>query len=172
MSLISNTDKCALSLGVELNSDGSIDASSIILTPSLIHVDYRLTYEQVDEMLDEGVGYTEEWECGALLAAATKRREHRVQMGSTEGFIPYPIPKGVVTVKSDEDGRHDIDLRIETTHNSGANMTAGGLEGSVEHYDPHASPISSSWLIVTEMMILGKWRMLVDYFFTHVMHIF
>lgn len=161
MSLLPNTDKYALSLGVELNSDGSIDASSIIVTSSIIHVDYRLTYEQVDEMLDEGVGYTEEWECGALLAAATKRREHRVQMGSTEGFVPYPIPKGFVTVKSNEESQHDIELGIETTHNSGANITAGRVEGSVEHYDPYASPISSSWLIVTEMMILGETHVLI-----------
>ena len=56
MSLESMSDKCALSLGVELHPDGTIDGSSIILTPSLVRVDYRLTYDQVDEMLDEGVG--------------------------------------------------------------------------------------------------------------------
>jgi exoribonuclease R len=157
MSLTSNTDKYALSLGVQLNSDGSINASSIILTSSLIHVNYRLTYDQVDEMLDEGVGYTEEWEVGALLAAATKRREHRVQRGSSEGFIPCPIPKGFVTVDKDgQDGGYNIDVRIETTHNSGLNMTVGGVDGGVEHYDPYASPVSSSQLIVTEMMILGE----------------
>jgi hypothetical protein len=169
MSLTSNTDKHALSLGVELNPDGSIDASSIVLTPSLIHVNYRLTYDQVDEMLDEGLAFFEEWEIGALLAAATKRREHRVERGSTEGFVPCPIPKSFITVTYDKDGGNDddytIEVKIETTHNSGNNVTASKAEGTAEHYDPYASPVSSSQLIVTEMMILagealGKWHAL------------
>jgi hypothetical protein len=77
-------------------------------------------------------------------------------MGSSEGFVPYPIPKGSITVKKGMDGVDNIELSIESTHNSGANMTAGKTEGVEELYDPYASPISSSWLIVTEMMILGK----------------
>lgn len=154
MSLESWEDNCALSLGVELNPDGSIDPSSIIVTPSLIHVDYRLTYDQVDEMLDEGVGYTEEWQIGALLSAATQRRAHRVGRGSTEAMVPCPIPNGMVSAKyNEETSKHDISLKIETTHNSGANMTTGGSD---DHYDPYCSPISSSQLIVTEMMILGE----------------
>lgn len=107
-------------------------------------------------MLEEGVGYTEEWEIGALLAAATKRRRHRVEVGSSEGLIPCPVPKGFVTVTTDDEGKYEIDIRTETTHNSGSNRTAGGVENSVEHYDPYASPVSSSQLIVTEMMILGE----------------
>jgi hypothetical protein len=186
MSLESWSDKCALSLGVGLNPDGTIDPSSIIVTPSLVRVDYRLTYDQVDEMLDEGVGYTEEWEIGALLAAAIKRRDHRVRRGSTEGMVPYPIPKSIVTVTRRRESRnggtsggggerggefYDISLKIETTHNSGTNMTAigtttltmatttkGGNGGACNdvHYDPYCSPVSCSQLIVTEMMILGE----------------
>ena len=152
MSLESYSDKYALSLGVELNPDGSIIPSSIVMTPSLVQVDYRLTYDQVDEMLDEGVGYTEEWQIGAMLAAATKRRAHRVGQGSTEGMVPYPIPKGMVSAEYNEEKRdYDVSLRIETTHNSGANMTA-----EEDGNDPYASPVSSSQLIVTEMMILGR----------------
>jgi exoribonuclease R len=164
MSLESNGDKYALSLGVQLNPDGSIDPSSIIFTSSLIHVDYQLTYDQVDEMLDEGVGYTEEWQIGALLSAATKRRAHRVGKGSTEGMVPFPIPKGIVSAAYNEEmGEYEVSLKIETTHNSGANMTAAGeaKEGMMHddddvHYDPYCSPVSSSQLIVTEMMILGE----------------
>ena len=159
MSLASWEDRCALSLGVELNPDGSIDPSSIVVTPSLVHVDYRLTYDQVDEMLDEGVGYTEEWQIGAMLAAATRRREIRVGKGSTEGMVPFPIPNGMVTASYNEDSNeYDVSLKIETSHNSGSNMTtAGSKEGAFDpHYDPYCSPISSSQLIVTEMMILGE----------------
>jgi len=165
MSLNAWEDKYALSLGVELNEDGSINPSSVVLTPSIINVDYRLTYDQVDEMLDEGVGYVEEWQLGALLEAATKRRSHRVNRGSTEGMVPFPIPKGMVTANYDKKlGDYDISLRIETTHNSGANITTGGDEVCDAHYDPYCTPVSSSQLIVTEMMILageaiGKWQM-------------
>ena len=166
MSLHAYEDKYALSLGVELNEDGTIIPSSVILTPSVISVDYRLTYDQVDEMLDEGVGYAEEWQLGALLAAATKRRSHRVNRGSTEGMVPFPIPKGMVTANYDEKlGEYDISLKIETTHNSGANITTGGGGDICDaHYDPYCTPVSSSQLIVTEMMIMageaiGKWQM-------------
>jgi hypothetical protein len=162
MSLESWQDKCALSLGVELNADGTIIPSSIIVTPSNIHVHYRLTYEQADEMLDEGVGYTEEWQIGALLAAATLRRAHRVSRGSTEGMVPFPIPKGMVTATYDEKTNdYDISLKIEATHNSGSNVTTmtgttnpgGAAIGENAHHDLY---VSSSQLIVTEMMILGE----------------
>lgn len=163
MSLESCQDKCALSLGVELNSDGTIIPSSIILTPSNIHVHYRLTYDEVDEMLDEGVGYTEEWPIGAMLAAATVRRAHRVSRGSTEGMVTCPVPKGIVTATYDTTiNDYDISLKIEATHNSGANVTtivgtttAGGaaIGGGDAHHDLY---VSSSQLIVTEMMILGE----------------
>ena len=117
MSLESMEDKCALSLGVELNPDGSIDPSSIILTPSLIHVDYHLTYDQVDEIHDEGVGYTEEWQIGAMLAAATQRRKHRVGRGSTKGMVPFPIPNGMVIASYNEkSNEYNVSLKIETTH--------------------------------------------------------
>jgi len=159
MSLESGEDRCALSLGVELHSNGTIIPSSIILTSSLINVQYRLTYDDVDEMLDEGVGYTEEWQIGVLLDAARKRREHRVSKGSTEGMVPFPIPSGQVSAKPSNDGstneEYDISLKIETSHNSGANITSSGNDDEL-HYDPYCSPISSSQLIVTEMMILGK----------------
>ena len=162
MSLEAWQDKCALSLGVELNADGTIIPSSIILTPSIIQVHYRLTYDQVDEMLDEGVGYTEEWQIGALLAAATARRSHRVSRGSTEGMVPCPIPKGIVTATYDETmDDYDISLKIEATHNSGVNVTTiagttkvgGEAIGGDAHHDLF---VSSSQLIVTEMMILGE----------------
>jgi hypothetical protein len=52
MSLKANQDLCyALSLGVILrDDDGSIDLESLILTPSIIRVSYRLTYD-VSEMM-------------------------------------------------------------------------------------------------------------------------
>jgi hypothetical protein len=119
----------------------------------------------VNEMLDEGVGYTEEWEIGTLLSVARTRRASRISRGSTEGMVPFPIPKSIVTAtkkkENDDDDEYDISLTIETTHNSGVNTTTLSMGGGSTltddvHYDPYCSPISSSQLIVTEMMILGE----------------
>jgi exoribonuclease R len=66
MSLRPNMDTCALSLGVELNDDGSINVDSLEVTSSKVRVNYRLSYNEVDDMLLEGVGYREEWQLGAF----------------------------------------------------------------------------------------------------------
>ena len=168
MSLAPGRDRHALSLGVTLDpADGALLPDSIVVVPSRIRVDYRLTYDQADEMLDEGVAYADEWPVGALLAAATLRRAYRAGRGSTEGTVPFPIPQGQATAtREDGEGEGEggeagdayrVELHVETTHNSGANATAAGgmMAGTSSDYDPYCSPISSSRLIVTEMMILG-----------------
>lgn len=86
MSLRANQEAKALSLGVCLSEDGSIDVSSIIVASSKVRVTYRLTYDDVDEMLGDGIGYNEEWELGALYKAALLRRDYRIQNGSAEGL--------------------------------------------------------------------------------------
>jgi RNB domain len=170
MSLIMNRDSFALSLGVELNADGSIDDSTILVTPSLIRVSYRLTYDEVDEMLEEGIGYNEEWELGALLNLATTRRKYRCSQGSSEGSIPTPIPQNTIRISEDDsapDGIH-IEVSVQSSHNAGANQTAGaetavgskGVQVDVE-------PVSSAFTLVTESMIvageaIGRWKVLQD----------
>ena len=172
MSLNANFDSYALSLGVELNSDGSINEKSIVITPSLIRVSYRLTYDEVDEMLEEGVGYNEEWQLGALLAAATKRRKYRSMNGSNEGMIPNPIPQGSVSVQLANDAIHNgesnkdefqgqnevasISINVESTHNAGFNVTSNADQSIQESpSSSYATPVSPANLLVTEMMILG-----------------
>ena len=167
MSLIMNRDTCALSMGIELNDDGSIDANSMIVTPSHVCVDYRLTYDDVDEMLEEGTGYNEEWQLGALLDAAVKRRTYRVNNGSSEGLVPTPIPAGTVSVRKKADGLDGIEIEhnIQVSHNAGVNQTIGAQDGSSESDRDtiYAAPVSSAYLLVTEMMILageaiGQWK--------------
>jgi hypothetical protein len=166
MSLIANKDACALSLGVELNDDGSIDASTITFTPSVIRVKYRLTYDDVDEMLEEGIGYSEEWELGALLDAATKRRNYRISRGSSEGLVPVPVPYSSVSInnnKSAPDGI-GISVNVQVSHNAGKNRTTDStLDGALELTEF----ASSANLLVTEAMImageaLGRWKMRID----------
>jgi RNB domain len=155
MSLRANHDASALSLGVHLNEDGSIDASSLIVTPSVIRVTYRLTYDEVDEMLEEGAGYSEEWQLGMLLDGALKRRDFRMRAGSTESLVPNPIPSASVSVYPDRaapDGI-GISLSVQVSHNAGKNQTSSAADslssGSI------AAPVSSAYLLVTELMILA-----------------
>ena len=163
MSLRQGHDCCALSLGVELNDDGSINTDSIIVIPSTVQVKYRLTYNQVDEMMDAGVGYFEEWELGAMLTAATKRRALRAKNGSSEGWVTMPIPQAELKVVKDDEAEDNIliKLDIEVTHNAGSNQTSIAEFSTAEN--EHAAPASQAFLLVTEMMIMageaiGKWR--------------
>jgi hypothetical protein len=158
-------------LAVELNPDGSIDPDSLLLTPSIVRVDYRLTYEEVDEMLEEGIGYNEEWELGALLAEANKRRNFRIQNGSTEGIVPNPIPQASVSIFPNETAPDGIGIAIsvQVAYNSGKNQSSvvEQLTGSLSPAAPIEDPLSSSYLLVTELMILagesiGRWKLRVE----------
>jgi hypothetical protein len=170
MSLKANQDACALSLGVELNSDGSIDASTITFTPSTIRVSYRLTYDDVDEMLEEGIGYSEEWELGALLDVASKRRNYRIRNGSTEGLVPNPVPYSSVSMFPDKSAPDaiGISINVQVSHNAGKNRTAeADSGGSDADSSVLVEPSSSANLLVTEAMImageaLGRWKMRLD----------
>ena len=168
MSLKAQTDVCALSLGVELNDDGSIIDDSIIVTPSTVRVDYRLTYDEADEMLEDGIAYMEEWELGQLFNGAQQRRQFRMDNGSAEDFIPTQIPQYRISTFFDQSEPDEvgINLDVEVSHNGGKNQSgivADSLVG--ENQDSALSnelPVSSASTLVTEMMILageaiGKW---------------
>lgn len=156
MSLRAGQDCYALSLGVELFPDGSINSSSIVVTPSIIHVHYRLSYDDVNEMLEEGVGFSEEWELGSILCIAKKRKAHRFQNGATEGIITAQIPTYSATVTYDENDEDfiGISIDIQDGFNTGVNLTEVVTTfSSVSHL---TSPVvSQSKLMVTEMMILA-----------------
>ena len=167
MSLRDNEDSYALSMAMEINADGSIDEKSIHMIPSLIRVDYRLTYDEVDEMLQEGIGYAEEWELGVLLDTALARRQYRIQNGSSEGLIPNPIPYSSVSTVDDENAPDGIDItvKVEVSHNAGRNQTAESVSSSMmnNRVMENAEYSSSSFLLVTEAMIaageaLGRWQ--------------
>jgi exoribonuclease R len=168
MSLQAYTDSYALSLGVELNDDGSVDKNSLVITPSIIQVTYRLTYDDVDEMLEEGIGYQEEWELGALLGESLKRRKYRIARGSTEGIVLNPIPYATLSTTEREgaiDGI-DIELNVQVAYNSGKNQSST-LEQLTAPTSSMEEPVSSSYLLVTEAMIMageaiGHWKAEMD----------
>jgi hypothetical protein len=169
MSLRPHQDACALSLGVELNVDGSIDPESIVVTPSIVRVTYRLTYDDADEMLEEGTGYSEEWQLGVLLDGAILRRDFRMRAGSTESLVPNPVPSATVTVFPDRSSPDGIGIShtVVVSHNAGKNQTASAEASLSSSLPPPPSssapaavpqdpaPVSSAYLLVTELMILA-----------------
>lgn len=147
MSLALGKDSRALSAGLVLNCDGSIDESSILLTPSTIRLTYKLTYEDADEMLEEGVAFAEEWELGELHNMAERRRKFRVEKGCFEGKMEKKIPVGYITLTEDETQADNIRMC---------------LSKDISDFDPAAGG-SLSRLLVSESMILagevlGRWK--------------
>ena len=94
MSLNSGKQCCALSFCVTLDDDGAIADYSI--HPSTIKPTYRLTYDDVDEMLQ--LQLVNEPEIAALLNYAERRDAWRQSQGS----ISIHMPENSVKVNGDE----------------------------------------------------------------------
>lgn len=94
MSLIQGKVCCALSFGVILDAAGAIREYTI--HASLIKPTYRLTYEDVDEMLDLGV--QAEPEIAAIANWARCRQVWR----QSQGAISISLPESTIKVKDDE----------------------------------------------------------------------
>eukprot|EP00547_Thalassionema_nitzschioides_P012791 CAMPEP_0194263988 /NCGR_PEP_ID=MMETSP0158-20130606/47353_1 /TAXON_ID=33649 /ORGANISM="Thalassionema nitzschioides, Strain L26-B" /LENGTH=796 /DNA_ID=CAMNT_0039004215 /DNA_START=196 /DNA_END=2586 /DNA_ORIENTATION=- len=152
---------CALSLGVILSEKG--DIIDIEVSLSKVEVTYRLSYDEVNDMLAEGVAYQEEWELGNLLDMAKVLRQKRIAKGCMEGMVPRPIPRANVdvTVHQKDDGSLDdgqeLDISLSiSTNNMGANMTSTTTASDNDCNDSN--------LLVTEFMILagealGAWKL-------------
>lgn len=94
MSLVQGKVCCALSFGVILDPSGAIQNYSI--HASLIKATYRLTYEDVDEMLELGVQAESELE--AISNWAKCRKEWR----QSQGAISINMPESSIKVSDDE----------------------------------------------------------------------
>lgn len=94
MSLIQGKICYALSFGIILDADGAVADYSI--HPSLIKPTYRLTYEDVDEMLELGV--EAEPEIDAIAKWAQKRKAWRY----SQGAISINMPEATIKVKGDD----------------------------------------------------------------------
>lgn len=95
MSLIQGQVCFALSFGVTLDEAGAIQ--EYVIKPSLIKPTYRLTYGDVDEMLE--LGLTNEPEIADLATSAKTRREWRKSQGS----IQILMPESSIKVKDNEE---------------------------------------------------------------------
>ncbi|WP_414620051.1 ribonuclease catalytic domain-containing protein [Calothrix sp. CCY 0018] len=94
MSLIQGEICCALSFGIILDETGGVEDYSI--HASLIKPTYRLTYEDVNDILESGV--REEPEIAALGKWALKRKSWRYKQGA----ISINMPEATIKVKDDE----------------------------------------------------------------------
>ncbi|TVP61871.1 MAG: RNB domain-containing ribonuclease [Nodularia sp. (in: Bacteria)] len=99
MSLVQGRVSCALSFGVVLDEAGGVEDYTI--HPSFIKPTYRLTYEDVDEMLELGVEAEPEIE--AIANWAKQRKSWRY----TQGAISINMPEATIKVKNDQ---IDIDI--------------------------------------------------------------
>jgi len=94
MSLVQGKVCCALSFAIVLDNLGAVEDYNIYA--SLIKPTYRLTYEDVDEMLDLGV--QAEPEIAAIANWAQKRKAWRYQQGA----ISINMPEAMIKVKDDD----------------------------------------------------------------------
>ncbi|AFY40921.1 ribonuclease catalytic domain-containing protein [Nostoc sp. PCC 7107] len=94
MSLVQGRICCALSFGIILDSTGAVEDYSI--HASLIKPTYRLTYEDVDEMVQ--IGVQAEPEIEAIANWAKKRKSWRYNQGA----ISINMPEAMIKVKGDE----------------------------------------------------------------------
>lgn len=94
MSLVQGKSCCALSFGVVLDGTGAVEEYSI--HASSIKPTYRLTYEDVDEMLELGV--QAEPEIAAISQLAHLRKAWR----QSQGAISIQLPEASIKVKGDE----------------------------------------------------------------------
>lgn len=94
MSLIQGRVCTALSFAVVLDDMGAVESYSI--HPTLIKPTYRLTYEDVDEILELGVEAEPELE--AIAALAVRRKRWR----QSQGAINIHMPESSIKVQDDE----------------------------------------------------------------------
>ncbi len=104
MSLVQGQICCALSFGVVLDPSGAIQDYEI--HASLIKITYRLTYEDVDEMLELGVQGEAELEAIAQWAKVRQVWRH------AQGAISIHMPESSIKVSADDE------ITIQVLHDS------------------------------------------------------
>ena len=95
MSLVQGQTCFALSFGVLLTDEGQV--SDYVVVPSLIQPTYRLTYEDVDEILELGVQAESE------LLTLHRWAKKRLSWRQSQGSIVIRIPEASIKVSSDEE---------------------------------------------------------------------
>ena len=131
MSLVQGELCCALSFGILLSEEGEVEDFSIM--PSTIKPTYRLTYEDVDEMLELGI--EAEPELMAIAAAAQKRLAWR----KSKGAINIQLPESSIKVDN-----NDITIEMiegSTARDVVAEMMILTSEVAARYGEAHSLPL-------------------------------
>ena len=132
-----NDNNAALSLGMIVNETSGeiIDVTDVCI--STVQVTYRLSYQDANDMIYEGVADTEEeWELGQALRLARILYQKRYNKGSTEHILlDGNLPRGRIQVmekkkkdkkdsivKNNNDDNDDVQLKLtieDDTNNHG-----------------------------------------------------
>ena len=94
MSLVQGKECYALSFGITLDEEGAVESYEI--HPSLVKPTYRLTYDDVDEMLQLGITAESE------LQSLSKWSKLREKWRRAQGAIIIDMPESSIKVKDDE----------------------------------------------------------------------
>jgi exoribonuclease-2 len=121
----------ALSFGVILTDDGAIEDYQI--HASLMRPTYRLTYDDVDELLELGIDAEPELEA---LATWSKRRESWRQI---QGAISIHMPESSIKVEDDEITINVLDDSASRTLVAEMMILAGEVAG--RYGEAHALPL-------------------------------
>ncbi|MBE7380443.1 MAG: VacB/RNase II family 3'-5' exoribonuclease [Leptolyngbya sp. SIO1E4] len=103
MSLVQGKECCALSFGVVLTEAGAIE--DYCIAASRVKPTYRLTYEDVDEMLDLGVQAEPE------LLAIARWAEVRQRWRAEQGAIHIHMPESSIKVFQEND-QEAVDIQL------------------------------------------------------------
>lgn len=104
MSLVQGQECCALSFGVTLTAEGGID--DYCIAASLVKPTYRLTYEDVDEMLNLGIQAEEE------LLAIAHWAQVRQRWREEQGAISIHMPESSIRVLEGDDQETAIEIKL------------------------------------------------------------
>ena len=105
MSLVQGKACCALSFGVVLAPSGEVE--DYIVVPSRIQPTYRLTYEDVDEILELAV------QAEAELLSLHRWAKQRQQWRHSQGSIVIRMPEASIKVSAEEEITIDV---LEESH--------------------------------------------------------
>jgi exoribonuclease-2 len=114
---------CAVSVGVQLDEDGGL--ASWEVTPSVISIDGRLTYDDADEDLALGPGSCKYAELQLLYEAARTRKAWRVSRGCID--IDLPEAKLEVPLQDLDSSEPRIKIQKISQWESAARMTVAEM---------------------------------------------
>ncbi|MGB8701410.1 MAG: ribonuclease R family protein [Thermosynechococcaceae cyanobacterium] len=141
MSLVQGQRCCALSFGILLDPTGGVETYDII--PSLIKPTYRLTYDDVDEMVELGI--QAEPELMALAEWAKRRQSWR----ESQGAITIQMPESVIKVNGDT-----IDIEVlndSTARTLVAEMMILAGEVAASYGQTHELPLPFRYQVQPEL---------------------